>query len=326
MPKYRRVDMIDRCDIDRLKSEGRSQAAIARLLGFNRSTICRELKRIGAYRRSSLWKGIRYYYGAAQDAADDSLVHRQMPRRLRGEVLKYTLAKLDLCWSPEQISRRMKIDLGSTVSHETIYRFIHRNKQEGGNLFLLLRRGKRRRKARFPSLKRIPKRQLLPSIDERPMSAESRLKIGHWERDTLFGQSRKKAILVLVDRKARFIKLAKLDLRTADQTNAATLDLLKGLPAESLTNDRGAEFMKYEEINRIIPTYFCHPYTSQERGTVENQIGLIRQYIPKDFDLDLLTEKDLKDIEEKLNNRPRKTLDWRTPSEVIHSENVALCG
>jgi IS30 family transposase len=318
--RYRRVDMIDRCHIEYLKGEGKNQKQIADILNFHPSTISRELRRKDSRRNG------RYCYGRAQDASEALLVHRLMPRKLKGRVLAYVLEKLGHCWSPDQISSRMQIDLGLSISHETIYRFIKRDKDEGGILYLLLRRGRRKRKNRFPSMKRIAKRDLLPTIDERAKQIENRSRFGDWERDTMFGSSRKKAILVLLERKSRLVRLRKLDARKARTVSQMTAELTKGFPLLSITNDRGSEFLDYEELNRRVPVYFCHPYTSQERGSVENSIGLLRQYLPKHFDIESLTDEELNKIETELNARPRKTLGYKTPAEVISETKVALCG
>jgi IS30 family transposase len=120
--------MIDRCDIDRLKSEGRTQKDIARILGFHPSTVSRELNRKGAWVRRWARPKLHYNYGAAQDSADEKLEYRRLPRRFKGQILHYVLEKLAKYWSPEQIASRIEIDTGSKISHETIYRFIHRDK------------------------------------------------------------------------------------------------------------------------------------------------------------------------------------------------------
>lgn len=316
--RYRRVDMIDRCDIQSLKEEGKNQREIAEYLKLHPSTISRELRRKGAQRNGE------YYYGWAQEAADDCLLHRRLPRKLKGERLKYALQKLDNRWSPSQIANRIKIDLNLSLSSETIYRFLKRDRDEGGELYKLLRR-QRSRKHRFPTMKRQTRHDLLPSIEERGEIVERRDRFGDWERDTFFGASKRKAVLILLERKSRFIKLRKINLKTSE-TNLATEEMLKGLPAKSLTNDRGVEFLDYKKLNLKIPIYFCHPYTSQERGSVENAIGLIRQYLPKRFNIEDLTSEQLIKIERQLNERPRKSLDWKTPMEILGKEKVALCG
>jgi transposase, IS30 family len=317
--RYRRVDMIDRCDIDRLTREGKSQREIAVFLGFHPATISRELKRA-----NSKGKDGKYSYGHAQDSADFCLNYRTLPRVLKGSTLRYVLEKLILKWSPEEISKRMHLETGWSISPETIYRYLKRDRDEGGSLYLSLRRGHRRRKNRFPSVKRLARQELLPSIEERSAKVDERSRIGDWERDTMFGSSRKKAILVLLERKSRLIKLKKVNLKN-QEINDMTMALIDGLPCTSITNDRGIEFLKYQALNRKVPVYFCHAYTSQERGSVENAIGLVRQYLPKGFDINSLPEDRLKYIEEQLNNRPRKTLDWRTPIEVITEGKVAMC-
>ena len=142
----------------------------------------------------------------------------------------------------------------------------------------------------------------------------------------MLGHDRKSAILLLVDRKSRFVKLRKLERKTADNCNMATISALRGHICISITNDRGQEFARHEKLSKElgVPVFFCHPYTSCERGTCENRIGVLRQYFPKGADLGEVTPRQLQKIEEELNNRPMKCLGWKTPSEVVYSERVAL--
>ena len=135
----------------------------------------------------------------------------------------------------------------------------------------------------------------------------------------MLGGDRKQAVLVLVDRKTRYAKLGLLRSRDGRQTSLKTLELLRGLPCKTMTSDRGPEFIEYESLAGALSAkfYFCTPYTASERGTNENTIGLIRQYLPKRFEIAKLTERKLREIEAEFNNRPRKCLDWKTPAEVF---------
>ena len=140
-----------------------------------------------------------------------------------------------------------------------------------------------------------------------------------WERDTMIGANNKSAILVLTDRKSRFNKFIKLKGKKSDKVTGATIKSLKGLPVASLTNDRGKEFADHKELSKKlgIKVYFCDPYTSCQRGTNENRIGILRQYFPKGTDLSLLKNSQIKKAETEINNRPMKCLDWKTPYEIM---------
>jgi IS30 family transposase len=309
---YRRIDYLDRIDLEFYLSQGLNQKQIARRMGFNESTISREI------RRNELPS--QYQAGHAQRLTWQRW-HRRKPKKMDEKLKTQIIKLLKLFWSPEQISHRLRIEGSKTVSPETIYRFIDRDRKRGGDLYLNLRRVRKRRKRRFPS--RVPSRQeKLPCIENREQEANDRIRIGDWERDTMFGTSRKECLLVIVDRKTKYTKLAKLKSKKPDEANQKTIELLKGLPKKTITSDRGFEFLKFQSLKEKTRAkiYFCHPYTSSERGTNENTIGLIRQYIPKKVSLDRFTNKEIRRIEDKINSRPRKTLDWRTPNEVFYRD------
>ena len=142
----------------------------------------------------------------------------------------------------------------------------------------------------------------------------------------MVGGERKTGVLVCVERKSRVVKLRKLSRKTASKTAAATVSLLKNLPRKTITNDRGQEFQAHQQVADAlrVKIYFCHPYTSSERGTNENRIGILRQYLPKKSKLANVSRYQIQKIETKINNRPMKCLDWRTPLEVLSGQNVAL--
>ena len=199
---------------------------------------------------------------------------------------------------------------------------------EGIYLFIHLRFGHRTRKDSFPR-KNKDRRGIIKnavSIEQRLSRANNRSRFGHWERDTMFGKDKKNSVLVLSDRKSRFVKFGKLSRRTASKTLRKTKQLLKGMKYKTMINDRGKEFTDHEKLTRDLrlPVFFCHPYSSSERGTVENRIGILRQYLPKGSDLSYLTQKMLCGIEHEINLRPMKCLDWKTPYEIQYRTKVAL--
>jgi len=154
------------------------------------------------------------------------------------------------------------------------------------------------------------------------MKANKRKKVGHWERDLMVGKNHKSAVLVITDRKTRFNTFRKLNGKFAKKVTKETIIALKDLPKRSMTNDRGQEFSDHQRFERKtkIKVYFCDPYSSYQRGTNENRIGILRQYLPKKTDISGLTNRDLKKIEFEINSRPMKCLDWRTPYEVMMSK------
>ena len=222
-------------------------------------------------------------------------------------------------WSPEVIAGRLNDERGETViSHETIYQWAYK---EG--LVEHLPRGKARRHRRRWRLKASRGTQglgIVPRIEERPKAVSSRRRFGDWEGDSMLGRRKKGAIVsVQQERRSRFILLTKCRDKSALQTRRAIVRRLKIAPAirRTLTLDRGTENADYQTFG--LPVFFCDPYSSWQKGSVENAIGLLRRYLPKGIDLGTITPKQLKTIQNKLNNRPRKILGWRTPVEVFSS-------
>jgi IS30 family transposase len=313
--EYRRVTSEDRLRIKDGLDAGLSKSAIADKLGFHKSTIGREISR-NTGRRG-------YRPKQAQRLAMTREESKHGPYRMNPVVMTAIIERLELRWSPEQISNRLRLEGQDTVSAETIYKFIDEDRQSGGELWKLLRRSGRRRRRRFPSEDRRGQIQNATPISERPGKANKRKKLGHWERDTMLGGDRKACVLVVTDRKSRFNKLRKLNRRFATEVTKETMVALQGLPVKSISNDRGQEFSDHERCSKKmkIKIYFCDPYSSHQRGTNENRIGILRQYLPKKTDLTELTNRDLEKIEFEINNRPMKCLDWRTPYEVMMAKS-----
>ena len=309
--KYRRVTNKDRLLIKAYLDSGLNRTEIGIKLGFDRSTISRELKRNRG--------GRGYRVKQAQWFADMRQKYRHLPRKMTTVMKAVIDEKLKLRWSPEQISNRLKLEDKPSVSAETIYRYIYVDTQSGGQLWRCLRRSRRRRKPRFPKENRRGVIQNARPISSRPKSANERKSVGHWERDTMLGKDRKTAILVCTDRKTRFNRFTKLNRRKAVEVTTKTTQALLELPVRSITNDRGQEFNDSQALEAKVgvKVYFCDPYSSYQRGTNENRIGILRDYLPKKTDLNNLSWKYLKKIEFEINNRPMKCLDWRTPHEAI---------
>ena len=308
---YCRVTSGDRLRIKDGLDAGLTNSMIAGKLGFHKSTIGREIRRN---------KGLRGYRAKQADQlaeACEAPKHGQY--KMNPVVMMNIIEKLELKWSPEQISNRLKLEGEEIVSAETIYKFIQEDQETGGELWRNLRRSRRVRKKRFPSEDRRGKIQNARPLSKRPKKANKRKKTGHWERDLMVGKNHKAAVLVITDRKSRFNKFRKLNGKHAKKVTKETIIALKNLPKRTMTNDRGQEFSDHQgyEKKTKIKVYFCDPYSSYQRGTNENRIGLLRQYYPKKSDLTQLTNKQLEMIEFEINNRPMKILDWKTPYEVM---------
>lgn len=313
---YCRVTSRDRLRIKDGLDAGLTNTMIAGKLGFHKSTIGREIRRN---------EGLRGYRPKQADQlAEAREAPKHGPYKMNPVVMMNIIEKLELKWSPEQISNRLKLEGEEIVSAETIYKFIQEDQENGGELWRNLRRSRRVRNKRFPSEDRRGKIQNARPLSKRPNKANKRKKTGHWERDLMVGKNHKAAVLVITDRKSRFNRFRKLNGKHAKKVTKETIIALKNLPKRTMTNDRGQEFSdhrNYEKKTKI-KVYFCDPYSSYQRGTNENRIGMLRQYYPKKSDLTQLTNKQLEVIEFEINNRPMKILDWKTPYEVMMGEKL----
>jgi Transposase and inactivated derivatives, IS30 family len=235
--------------------------------------------------------------------------------------------KLRLQWSPEQISGWCKIHHnGQTVSHETIYKHVWENKRGGGSLYRHLRHhGKKYNKRGGGKAGRgcIPGRV---DIAERPAIVEEKTRLGDWELDTIIGREHKGTIVSMVERHSKLTRLAKVTRKTALEVKKALIHRLGDIAdcVHTLTADNGKEFAGHLEIATKLGAsmYFARPYHSWERGLNEHTNGLVRQYLPKHKRLDDVTYEALEEIENLLNNRPRKVLQFRTPIEVFNQRRA----
>ena len=228
-------------------------------------------------------------------------------------------------YSPEQTSAVLKIKHNITYSLVSIYKFIDQDRANKGGLYTHLRQhGKRRAKYGNRYKGRIKDRV---SISQRPEVVNDKARIGDFEADTIIGGGKKGAIITIVDRRSMYLKMSIPSSKKADETAKKMIRILKPFKNKihTITTDNGFEFSEHKQVSKSLKCdyYFCHPYSSWERGLNENINGLIRQYIPKGSSFDKLTKKEIKTIEDKLNHRPRKSLNWRTPYEVFHEIELA---
>jgi IS30 family transposase len=314
---YKQLTREQRYQIKALLKTGQSKPEIAAVVGVDRSTIYRELKRN---------RGQRGY--RPRQAHRKALTRRKgkAKRRITPQDWQRVEEKLGADWSPEQISGRLK-ETGLAISAEWIYLHVYADKRAGGDLWKHLRQQKKRRK-RVSGRDRRGKIPNRVGIEERPEIVEQRKRLGDWEGDTIIGKGHRGAVLTLVERKSGYLLLGRLPQRTAERVAQQATRLLGSVPhQETLTLDNGKEFAKHEQIatQTGIEIYFARPYASWERGSNENTNGLIRQYLPKERRLDDLEDQELQTIMTALNHRPRKRLDFRTPHEVFYDKHsVAL--
>ena len=325
---YHHLNKEKRFQLYILMKQGLSISLIANELEVNRSTIYREIKRNQGKRG--------YRYTQAQEMA----IKRQRSKAKKIKMNIGTIAiikkKLNLQWSPEQISGWMKKQAYQySVSHETIYRYIWEDKKKGGILYKHLRHsGKKYNKRGSNRAGRgyIPGRI---EISKRPKIVEKKERLGDWELDTIIGRDSSGVIVSMVERRSKLTKLEKISRKTADQVKSALIKRLAPIQefVITLTSDNGKEFAFHQQVSQSLKTdfYFATPYHSWERGLNEHTNGLVRQYFPKSKRFDEISIDNLKEIEELLNNRPRKVLNFWTPKEIFNhltkeTSNVAFCG
>lgn len=316
---YTQLTREQRYQIYALKKAGHNQSYIAIMVGCHKSTISRELQ------RNSGQKGYRPHQ------ADELAFDRQCEAyrsRIAWQTWQLVEQLLRQDWSPEQIAGRLKLEKQPTVSHECIYLYVYAEKRRGGTLHQHLRSQKKQRKRYSGYIRRgqIPNRT---SIDKRPEIVARKGRFGDWEADTIVGARHKRGILSAVERKSKLTRLRNLATKAAAEMKDNSIKLLAPLAdkVHTITVDNGKEFCEHQEIAQALQAriYFAHPYSSWERGLNENTNGLVRQYFPKKYDFGRITEKDLQQVEDLLNNRPRKTLGYRTPNEVFFKQqSVAL--
>ena len=338
MKHYSQLTLEQRYIINTMLKIGYSQTEIAKVIGVHKSTISRELIRNRG--------GRAYRYKQANTFAEGRKKGK-VRFRLDGSTWAYVEQLICKEWSPEQISAWMKKNMDIAVSHEWIYKYVLKDKQTGGSLYLHLR-CKKKRKKRYGSNERRGILKNRVSIDERPAVVDTRNRLGDWparhryaggEADTIIGKAHKQAIVSMTERKSGLALIYKVDRRTKENTQKAINRLLGSISNQvlTITSDNGKEFGDHEKIAAGLSCdfYFAHPYSSYERGTNENTNGLIRQYFPKDRDFRTITDKEIIHATKRLNNRPTcpimpfrrgKRLGYKTPNEVFfgESDTVAL--
>lgn len=312
--KYKQLTSEQRYAIYLGLQSGISKTKIAESIGVNPSTIYREINR-------NMNKSGGYSWRLAQEMADERKErlpgNKSTPEWIKQKVIRYIRKD----WSPKQISGYLNKHEKISISHETIYKWIREDKKNGGTLYKHCRHRLKHRKRPVGSAKNIPNRR---SIRERPDDADGS-RFGDFEMDTIIGDKQSEAILTITERKTNFIMIKKLPHgRNSQQVSKEVISLL--LPymyrLKTITTDNGSEFADHQEItNKLnVPVYFTDPYSSWQKGAVENANKLIRQYIPKRTSFKEYSNQNIKEIQYKLNRRPREKLDFNSPKNEFYKQ------
>jgi len=311
---YTRVTEIERSQIYVLRQAGKGNNEIARIIGRDKGTVSREVRRN---------KGLKGYRHQQAHRKAEERAARPGPRRFTEEVRLDAEEKLKKGWTPEQICGRAELEGRPHVCKETVYKYVYADAKAGGELWKELVRAKRKRKRRCPRQEGRG-RGLIPGrrgIETRPPEIELRITVGHWEGDLVVGAHATGYLVTLVERVTRYTLVGWSVTKEADEVKCVIIRLLAaiGVACTGITFDNGKEFARHAEIATALKAdvFFARPYHSWERGTNENTNGLIRRLYPKSESFASIGEADLRRIDGFLNDRPRKCLGWKTPREVM---------
>lgn len=324
MITYKHVTLEEREKFYALQQQKLSLREIGKRLGRSHTSLSRELRRNIKY--GIEYFGNEYIPCRAQALSDKRSRKQREEAAWKGPfVYAYIRDRLKKKWSPETIAGRLTMDHpGLSICHETIYRMIYGKKYRRERLWqkLILARKKRMKKEgrRVHRHSRIPE---AVSIEKRPKGILKRKRVGHWETDNIIGKvTDKTALSVTVERKFRVTLVNKMTAKTADEKNRVLFTRMAVFPdklRKTITADNGSENTKHKGItgSMNMTMYFCHPYASWEKPTVENMNGRIRRYIPKGISIDTISDTRIAAIEWELNNTPRKCLGYKTPYEKL---------
>ena len=325
MPQYHRLTMNEREEISLGLAQGKSRRDIAAILGRSPATVSRETRR-----NNYIYGGYQYRAAIAHSRACRRSHMRRKKRKLdtNEQLRQFVFEHLNKRWTPEQIAKRLKklypMDVTMQISHESIYSYLYlwpRGELRKIVLKCLRRRHKYRRK--YGKLRNHHRAiQDFISIEERPKEVADRIIPGHWEGDLLMGHNNASALGVLVERTTRMIFLARLQNKDAQTVRMAFARKFKHLPAglkRSLTYDNGQEMTQHKLFtkNTNIQVYFAHPHSPWERGTSENTNDILRQFFPKGINFNKVSLNQINKVQNLVNDRPRKILDFSTPHEVF---------
>ena len=319
---YTHLTREERYTIDQLSKKGETIRNISIIIDRSPSTVSRELRRNTPIESTYDYKKAHQFKEGRHHGAQEKYTHEDWDR-------VSSLLRKD--WSPEQITGWLKKMKKSSPSVETIYKHIKKDRLNGGSLYHFLR--KKKPYAKRGGLK--DGRGQIPGaccIEKRPREVEERCRIGDWEIDTVIGEVGGDVLVTMVERKSRFTLIRKASSKSSEDVGRELFNALIGHKERvlTLTADNGKEFSKHKLTSSLLDCkyYFAHPYASWERGSNENMNGLIRQYFPKKSSFAHLTAQEIEDVQNSLNSRPRKCLDYSTPNEIFFEQPpcVALAG
>ena len=320
MRTYQQLTYEQRCQISALMKSGCSQRKIAETIGTTQPTVSRELARNTG--------GRGYRHKQAQERTVQRRAEASQPTKMTPDMITVVESKLRVEWSPEQISGWLLNDQELLISHESIYLHIWRDKQAGGDLYTHLRQqGKKYNKRRNGKSTRGQIKNRV-SIDDRPQVVDDKSRIGDWEIDTMIGKGHSGALVTIVERVTKLTVSTRVNSKSAADVTEATIALLKPLEdvVHTITADNGKEFAYHEQISKALSAdvYFAHPYSSWERGLNENTNGLLRQYFPKSTDFKKVEQIEVRRALRRLNSRPRRDLDFKTPAQLMDDHRATL--
>jgi len=316
---FKQFSLDDRIRIEIKYRDGYNMREIAEYLGNGRnaSSVCRE---IGGKPN----KGIGKYQAHINHEKALGKRFGKKTVRLKNDLIRnYTIEKLKLGWSPEQIAIRLPIDHpGESISYEAIYQYVYARHSKEDLRQYLPRRHRRRYKKGFRKGHTFPHSDYLPSIEDRPTKVNQRKEIGHFEDDCIVSRQSKERIKSINERSTGVVFFGKMKNGTSEESTRVVCERLKDIPSpylKTLTRDRGTENMGWQDIEKdlSIKVYFAHAYCSQERGSNENLNGLFRRFFPKKTDFAKVTDEQIRNVEYLINTRPRKRFGGKTPLEVL---------
>ena len=324
---YTHFTLEERKYLQQLLNEGYSFRKIGAILGRHPSSISREVNRNRS--KHSQYRKLYNRYGYNHWRACNLYIRRRREQHRR--ALKpgtaewdYIIAGLQCYWSPETICGRWHKEFPERkpLCVSTIYRYIRLGQFPKITAKQNLRRRGKRIQTRNANYNSIQPDRIIPQW---PEEIRSRSRIGDWEGDTVYGGVGKGLLVTLVDRKSRHLKMGLLASRSANNTRMVIEELLQGLPVKSISLDNGSEFSEFRKLEENLHTlvYFAEPHKPWQRGTNENTNDIVRFFFPKGFDFRTVTDEDVRLVEALINNRPRKCLGWKTPTEILE-ESVAL--
>lgn len=317
---YHHLTLLERYQIYAFRKAQYSIRQIATEIGRAPATISREL------RRNRNLRG--YRPKMAQRLADRRARLARTRVRIGPQHWRGIALLLQQQWSPEQIAHRARQEGTLRISQEWIYQYIAADRAAGGQLWRQLRRSNLRRRRYHNGGKRGSRIRFRVGIEQRPARVQNRDELGHWEGDTILGRRRRGAAVTMVERKSRYVRIGALPQLHARAVAKIIHNRLQRYSArvKTITLDNGTEFAMHARMARNLTAdiYFAEPYKPWQRGTNENTNGLIRQYLPKKRSLDQLTQAQADRIEQRLNHRPRKCLDYLTPHEVFNNTQESL--